>query len=211
LDIIEMKTIDESIENLKRAMLSEAKAEAEQAQATAKAKAETIKQHAKEQAAELRAKILDRTREEAERLSGQVKATSQMKARTMELEKREKLLDMVFSNSKDQLASIQTWSDYEQIALKLMKEALSQIKAGQVLVRADASTLQYFTEAVLEQISKETDVQISLGAPLEHGIGVIATTTDGHLYYDNTLETRLIRLQNSLRLPIYRVLIGEKI
>jgi vacuolar-type H+-ATPase subunit E/Vma4 len=33
---------------------------------------------------------------------------------------------------------------------------------------------------------------------------------DGKLHYDNTLETRLHRLEGTLRSSVYKVLIGEK-
>jgi vacuolar-type H+-ATPase subunit E/Vma4 len=206
-----MRTIEENIESLSRAMLSEAKAEAEQAQADAKAKADAIQLHAQEQAAVVRAEILERARADADRLGGQVKATSQMKARTIELAHREKLLNEVFSTSRKQLATVQQWADYDQIAQRLLREALNQLKARKLQVRADAATLKFFTDEVVAQISKDLDVQISFGKPLEHGIGVIAATADGHLTYDNTLETRLNRLQNTLRSPVYRLLIGESL
>ena len=65
-------------------------------QAEAKEKADAIRQHAQEQAESERKEILDRAKQEAERIRSQVIATAQMKARTLQLEHREKLLDKVF-------------------------------------------------------------------------------------------------------------------
>ena len=52
---------------------------------------------------------------------------------------------------------------------------------------------------------------MKLAHPLEKGTGVVVETHDGHLQYDNTLETRLNRLQNLLRSPVYHLLMGETI
>jgi len=190
-------------------MESEAKAEAEQIRASAQAKADEIRQRARQQAEAERGEILDRARQEADRLRGQVIATTQMKARTVELEQREKLLDIVFEAAHKQLSSIEQWSEYNQIAHKLLQEAVQQLGASKIQVRADEQTQKVLAKQGLEQLSKELGIEIILGKPLSQGLGVISETIDGHLQYDNTLETRLDRLQNGLRSPVYRILIGE--
>jgi len=204
-----MRSSDVNIESLSRAMESEAKAEAEQIRASAQAKADEIRQRARQQAEAERGEILDRARQEADRLRGQVIATTQMKARTVELEQREKLLDIVFEAAHKQLSSIEQWSEYNQIAHKLLQEAVQQLGASKIQVRADEQTQKVLAKQGLEQLSKELGIEIILGKPLSQGLGVISETIDGHLQYDNTLETRLDRLQNGLRSPVYRILIGE--
>lgn len=204
-----MRSSDENIESLSRAMESEAKAEAEQLRARSQAKADEIRQRAQQQADAERGEILDRARQEADRLRGQVIATTQMKARTMELAQREKLLDSVFDAAHKQLSSIQQWSEYNQIAHKLLQEAVQQLGASKIQVRGDEQTQKVLADLGLEQLSKELGAEIILGKPLSQGLGVVSETVDGHLQYDNTLETRLDRLQNGLRSPVYRILIGE--
>ena len=190
-------------------MESEAKAEAAQIRTNAQAKAEEIRQRARQQADTVRNEILARAQQEADRLRGQVIATTQMKARTLELDHREKLLDSVFAEARKQLASIEQWSDYNEIAHKLLKEAVQQLGAGKIQVKADEQTQKEIAKLKLEQLSTELGAEISLGKPLSQGWGVISETADGHLQYDNTLETRLDRLQNGLRSPVYHILIGE--
>ena len=206
-----MRSLEENIESLSRAMISEAKGEAEQILVSARARADAIRQQAQQQADAQRAEILERAHLEANRLHGQAIATTQLKARTMELEHREKLLDSVFAASSKQLSSVQRWTDYDKTAQRLLHEALVQLHASQAKVQADPPTMKCFTSKVLEQVSNETNTKISLGEPLKQGIGVSVETADGHLHYDNTLENRLNRLQNSLRSPVYRLLIGEKL
>jgi vacuolar-type H+-ATPase subunit E/Vma4 len=63
----------------------------------------------------------------------------------------------------------------------------------------------------LDELSRELDGKFTFGKKLEEGTGVIVNAAGGKLHYDNTLETRLSRLQGSLRSSVYKVLMGEKI
>jgi vacuolar-type H+-ATPase subunit E/Vma4 len=206
-----MKSPDENIKVLSRAVLSDAREDAEHAISEAKAKAENIRQNAKETAEAERSKILEQANREADRVRSQAVAVAQLKARTMQLEQREKLLDSVFSAARQKLTAMQRDSDYEQVAERLLQEALTQLSASTVKVRADRTTQEIFTTSMLEKLSKDLKVNIQLEKPLERGTGVIVETVDGHRQYDNTLETRLKRMQDSLRTSVYHILMGETI
>jgi vacuolar-type H+-ATPase subunit E/Vma4 len=127
------------------------------------------------------------------------------------LEHREKLLEKVFAEAGQRLPEIEKQSDYSQIARRLVHEALVQLKPASAKIHADKATQKVLTQKIVDELSKEFNVKLSFGEPLEHGTGVIIETDDGHLQYDNTLETRLSRLQNGLRPPVYRILIGESL
>jgi len=204
-----MVSIDENLKVLSRAVLNDVQDEADQILDQAKTKAERIRQRAKEQAEAERTKILDHASVEAERVRSQAVATSQLKARTMLLEQREKLLDEVFETAKQRLSSVLRGSDYQETAQRLVKEAVHQLKAESAMVRADEETMKALSTSVIEKLSKETQIKIKLGDSLEKGLGVIAETEDGHRQYDNTLETRLKRMQDTLRSSVHRILMGE--
>lgn len=204
-----MVSIDENIKVLSRAVLSDVQGDAEQILAEAKTKAEEIRQRAQEQAEAERARILEQATVEADRVRGQVIATNQMKARTLLLEQREKLLEEVFNNAKERLPSILRGSGYEKTAQRLLKEALRQLGVGSAVIRADEETMKSLTTSALETLSKETQMQLKLGEPLQRGFGVVVETEDGHRQYDNTLDTRLRRMQDTLRASVYRILMGE--
>lgn len=204
-----MKSPDENIKVLSRAVLSDAREEAEQALSEAKTKAEEIRQEARDEAEAERSRIMEQAHREAERVRGQALAVAQLKARTMELGQREKLLENVFSEVRQKLTTMQRDSDYEQVAERLLHEALRQLNADTARVRADKTTQAIFTSRKLEKISKDLNVKIQMGNALEQGTGVVVETLDGHRQFDNTLETRLKRMQETLRTPVYRILTGE--
>jgi|SRR5688572_20523908 len=205
-----MNTEAQDIEMLSRAILTEVRDEAEQIKAEAKEKAEAIRKRAQEQAERERKAILDRAREDAERLRGQGVATAQLKARSLQLTNREQLLDRVFKTAREKLPEIQKRSDYDEIAALLLREALVQLRVNKANIRADKTTQGILEKKALREISKELNGQFTSADPLEEGIGVVVDAADGRLNYDNTLETRLNRLEGTLRSAVYKMLIGEQ-
>ena len=205
-----MNTQVDDIEMLERAILTEARDEAEQIKAEAKAKAEAIRKRAEEQAEQERKAILARAREDVERLRGQAVATAQLKARSLQLSNREQLLDRVFKAVREKLSEVPKRPDYDQIAALLLREALVQLRVNNAQVRADKTTQAILEKRTLDEFSKELKGEFTSAGTLEEGTGIIVDAADGKLHYDNTLETRLDRLEGPLRAVVYRVLIGEK-
>ncbi len=206
-----MGAAEGSMELLAQAVMSEARADAEQVLVEAREKANAIRQRAQEQAAVERKQILERASQEVDRIRRQAIATAQIQARMLELEQREKLLDRVFEAARQQLPTVQQWSDYDQIVCQLLREALVRLEAGKATVRADEATQQLLTAPVLDKISKELGVELRVGKPLEQGTGVVVETEDGRRRYDNTLTVRLSRMQDALRSQVYRLLMGESL
>jgi V/A-type H+-transporting ATPase subunit E len=206
-----MKNSPEDIEMLARAILTEARDESEQIKAEAAEKAEAVRKRAQEQAEAERRMILDRANEDADRLRGQSAATAQLKVRSMKLEDREKLLDGVFEEVKKQLDAVKNRPDYDAIAALLLREALTQLRVKKAEVKADESTQKALKNGALDAISKELNGEFSLVGTLDEGTGIVVDAAGGKIHYDNTLETRLSRLQNTLRSSVYKVLMGEKV
>jgi V-type H+-transporting ATPase subunit E len=202
-----MKTEAEDIEMLSRAIMVEAREEADQLQAEAKEKADAIRKRAQAEAESERKIILDRAKQDADRLRSQSSATSQLKGRSTQLEQREKILNGVFEEVKKQLDAVKKRPDYNTIATMLVREALTQLNVTEAEIRADESTQKALK---LDDVSKELKGKFSFGDKLEEGTGIVVNASDGKIYYDNTLETRLSRLQASLRSSVYKVLMGEK-
>jgi len=201
-----MKSESEDIELLARAIRAEVNDEAAHLLAEAKEKAEAIRKRAQEQAESERKEILERAKQDAERLRSQTTATAQLKSRSFQLDEREKLLDGVFTEVKKRLETVKNRPDFGAIASMLTREALTQLQVNQAEIRADEATRKALN---LNELSKELNGQFSFSDPLEEGTGVVVSAASGKLSYDNTLETRLSRLQGTLRSAVYKVLMGE--
>jgi vacuolar-type H+-ATPase subunit E/Vma4 len=205
-----MKSEAQDIEMLERAIFTEAREEAGQMQAEAKEKAEAIHRRAQAEAEAERKVILDRANQDAERLRSQATATAQLKARSSQLGHREKLLDSVFEEVKKQLGAVTKRADYDAVAALLLREALTQLRVNKAEIRADESTQKALKKGALDQLAKELNGEFTLAGALDEGNGLVVDASDGKIHYDNTLETRLNRLQGTLRSAVYKVLMGEK-
>jgi vacuolar-type H+-ATPase subunit E/Vma4 len=204
-----MKSEDESIQALTRAVQSRAKEDAEQVLADAQAKADSFQQRGREESAAERRKILAQAEQDAQRIRSQAVATTQMKARTLKLASREKLLDRAFEAARKQLASIPQRPDYDRVLRRMLREALAHLETDAVRIQADDRTRQLLTDPWLADMSKETGVRLQLGPGLKQGMGIVVETADGHRQFDNTLETRMRRMRDRLRTPVYKLLEGE--
>lgn len=204
-----MKSEKQDIEMLELAILTEAREEAGQLQVEAKQKADAIHKRAQEQALQDRRSILERAQQDAERLRSQATATAQLKARSSQLEHREKILDGVFEEVKKQLGAVVKRADYDDVAALLLREALTQLRVNKAEIRADDATQKALKKGALDQLAKELNGEFTLAGALEEGSGVVVNASGGKIHYDNTLETRLDRLQNTLRSAVYKVLMGE--
>jgi vacuolar-type H+-ATPase subunit E/Vma4 len=206
-----MKSMEKGMQVLSRAVLKKARADADSVLDEAKLSAGDVRQKAQQQAEAEREKILERARQEVERIRSQAVASARLEARTLKLEQREKLLDDVFDAVRQRLPTVQQWTDYDQVVHLLVREAVGQLKTDEGHIWADESAQEILSEDKLASLSEELGVQLQLGEPLQHGVGVIAKTPDGHREYDNTLDARLNRWQDELRFSVYHLLMGESL
>ena len=204
-----MVTVEGNIEALSQAILSEARAEIDELKRNAQSQADSVRKRAQESATKERTAIVEQAIQEARRLRSQATATAQLKARALELEHRERLLDSVFQAVAERLPKVPQREDYGAIVIHLAREALSQLRSDVGELLLDEAARGVFTQDILDDLAKTALVQLTVGGPPAAGFGVIARTPDGHLQFDNTLETRLRRMQSSIRSVVYRVLMGE--
>lgn len=204
-----MKSTAESMQALSRAVLSQAKSEAEKIRGDAEVKADAIRQQIQDQVASEHTEILEHAQQKAEELRSQAIAAAQLKTHRLELDRRELLLDHVFEVAEQRLPEITKRTDYDQILRKLILEAVDRMGADAFSIRADKVSRKILAPGLVNEIAKEAKVKLRLGPVLESGTGVMVETSDGHRQYDNTLEARLNRLRDALRSPVYHLLMGE--
>jgi vacuolar-type H+-ATPase subunit E/Vma4 len=197
------------IQALGNAIMEEARQKVNQVLADAQAQADSIHQQAQVQADTEREAILQRAREEAQALHEHTIAAAQLEAQRLKLKRREQVLERTLADARQQLASAPQWPDYEQIAKRLVREAVEHLGTGEVLVRADVGTRKMLDDQVLANLGRELGVRLRAGEALTQSTGVVLETPDGHRRYDNTLETRIARMRDGLRTPAYHILMGE--
>ena len=198
-----------SLKDLSRGVLGEAQAEARQVLEDARARAESIRQEAQRQAEARRKEVLQRARREVEPVRSQAVAAAQLEAQKLRLESREELLNQVFSAAREELKSAPQWPDYPDILRHLIGEAAANLAVEELILHADAQARKVLSDAFLAEAGGQLGVCLRRGELLNEGVGIVAETPNGHRRYQNTLEARLRRLQESLRAPVYRLLRGD--
>lgn len=199
------------LQSLEQAILEGARNDAQQLLAEARARAESILAQAEKEVSAESDVIVQRTQKSTEVERGQAVALAQIEAQKLDLQHREQLLERVFDEALRRLASAPEWPNYAEIALHLVRDAMDHMDTDYALVRADAATRQVLDDEALADLSGDLGIYLRAGEPLERGTGVVVHTPDGHRRYDNTMETRLARLHNALRAPVYRILTGEDV
>ena len=205
-----LKSIDERIEDLSRAIIEEAHADAEMLKSVAKLKVNVVLEAGQKQAEKIRTEILENAKLEAERLKEERLAEVAIKAKIEWLEKREELLETVFQTVRLRCKSLLESDEYPQALQGLIMDAVGQLQSNQVWLHLDSASRSLLDEKSLDVISQSLGVELHVGDDLTDGIGVIAKDALGHRIFDNTLETRLNRQMESLRSDVYKILIGEE-
>ncbi len=198
------------IQALETGIMAQARDEAQRILGDAESKARAIRQQAQTQAEAERKAIVQRVQDEARRAREQVIASAQLEAQSLKLQRREQLLGRVFAAARQNLAALQESPDYPEIVRHLLREAVDHLAADEVRVRADPKTQQVLEQGLLAEVEAQAGVHIALGEPLARGVGLVVETPDGHRRLDNTLETRLSRMQENLRAPVFHILMGEQ-
>ncbi|MBN1582982.1 MAG: hypothetical protein JXA89_19895 [Anaerolineae bacterium] len=206
-----MVTTEQSIQGLTRAVMTEAQAQAEQTLTDARVRAEAIQQQAQARADKMRESILQQAQQQAALIRSQAMASAQLEAKRLQMERREALLNRVFETARQRLTAVQGWTTYPDVVQKLVREGAIQLNAEAILVHADQRTMDLLPDTVMENLSQSLSIELQRGAVLKQGIGVIVETIDGHRQFDNTLEARLGRWQDTLRTPVYHLLMGESL
>ena len=205
-----MSPKQDAIQTLTSAIMAEAQKETQQILAEAEAKAADLRRKAEAQASSESAERLQLAEAEVQTLRIHTAAAAQHDAQTLKLQKREQLLLRVFDQVRQQLPAVPHSEGYAALIRALIREAVKSLSVeGDVVLHADAATQTLLDSALQVDLGQELGVHLTAGSPLEQGTGIIAETPDGHRKYDNTLEARLTRMQERLRAPVYRILMGE--
>lgn len=204
-----MSPQEDDIRVLERAILQEASGEAQRIAADARARVSSLREEAQARLEADRAAIIARANAEADSLLAQTVAEVRLTAQSLQLGRREQLLDQAFSSARARLAEVAQRPGYVEIAVFLLREAAKHLESDEMIVKADSVTAQYLDEASLESLGHDLGIRLMMGEPLADGTGIVLETPDGHRRFDNSLETRLDRMHDRLRAPVFHILMGE--
>jgi len=211
------------VEKIVSHIQAEAEKEISEILLTAQTEAAKIKQAAQEKADQEVERILSNGKRLASLEEQRMLAETKINVRRKRMDAREEAIDSSFSEAKKVLEALagkgkQDHFDYKDILFNLIASA-SEVVAGDrlelVLNHRDRKTFDTKTlEEVGELVKQRTGRNISLvlaDEPMQFLGGVVVRDLEKSVEIDNTLETKLNRLKEGIRVDVAKILFGDRL
>jgi V/A-type H+-transporting ATPase subunit E len=160
---------------------------------------------ARKETSEAVAKILETGMKQAESVKRQIIGAAELEARNAQLKSLESAVNESFDSAIERVSS-SSGAAYEKALGRLIQEGLDVIGP-----RAVVHCSSKGKKAVASAMRKlDRKAKVTLGAePVETTGGVVLSTPDGSVRFDNTFEARLERMRADLRKDVATVLTGS--
>ena len=187
-------------------ILQEAKRKAEEILERARREASSLLREVEERGRREAEEILERASREGRQLYEERVARGRVEARKELLAKKEELIGEVFRRAEEGLRKHVSSREYERDLLRMAVEACRRLGAEEVVVEASARDLERLKRMEGELRKELGGIRVSFGKPLETLGGVRVRSADGLRELDETLESRMRREREELRVRVARIL-----
>lgn len=183
----------------------------ERAEYTSKGRITQILKDAEEQ----KEAILRKGAEEAKSARRLVLSDLNLELKKVGLRIKGEIIEEALSMLKQKIEQFRSSPDYPSFLVGLALEGIKAIAHNDVIITPGERERDFLTEDLIADIRKRAslilrnDVNISIDHnSLKNKSGLRLSTKDGRLFYDNTLESRIERMSDELRLIISRKIFG---
>jgi V/A-type H+-transporting ATPase subunit E len=153
--------------------------------------------------------IIESSKKQAENLKRQIIGSSTLNARNKELIIIESAIDEIFTKAKEKLTRSNNEKNYEKLLTRMVQDSVS--KLGSDIVIQCNKTDQKLVRKISSQESTGKNMKISVSDDFLDMIGGIkATSVDGTMTLDSTLDSNIESLKPLIRKDIVQLLRGEK-
>ena len=152
--------------------------------------------------------IIESSKKQAENLKRQIIGSSTLNARNKELVIIESAIDEIFTKAKEKLAQSNNEKNYEKLLTRMIQDSVSKLGSDTIIQCNKAD--QKLVRKVSSQESTGKNMKISVSDDFIDIIGGIkATSADGTMTLDNTLDSNIESLKPLIRKDIVQLLRGE--
>lgn len=153
--------------------------------------------------------IIEASKKQAENLKRQIIGSSTLSARNKELVIIESAIDEIFDKAKQKLATSNNEKNYEKLLNNLIKDSAGNL-GSEIVIQCNKTDLK-LVKKLASGISSDKKMKISVSDEVIDIIGGIkATSLDGTMTLDNTLDSSIESLKPLIRKEIVQLLRGEK-
>lgn len=154
--------------------------------------------------------ILENAKKQAENLKRQIVGSSRLSARNNQLILVEDSVKTVFEMSRKRLLSVHKEADYEKLMKQALLNSLNEIGKNDLIIESN-KTDSGLVRKLVDSINKEKRTKMVVADKNINILGGIrATSSDGTLTYDDSIDSRIERLKPLIRKHIVQILRGSE-
>ena len=196
------KAASDTLEKVSGEFEKEALSDLEATRTETLAKLEAVRKETEEAVS----KILETGIKQAEAVKRQIIGAAELDARNIQLKALEKAVNESFDAASNQISELKGTS-YDKAMERLIQEGLEAI-GPKAKVQCSPKDKRVVASIVKKLSGKE---KVSMDDnPVETMGGVVLTTPDESVRFDNTFEARLERMRPNLRQEVAAILTGER-
>lgn len=152
--------------------------------------------------------IIESSKKQAENLKRQIIGSSTLNARNKELVIIESAIDEIFNKAREKLAQSNNEKNYEKLLTRMIKDSIAKL-GSEIIIQCNKTDLK-LVKKISSQESTNKKVKITVSDKVIDVIGGIkATSVDGTMTLDNTLDSSIESLKPLIRKDIVQLLRGE--
>ena len=155
--------------------------------------------------------ILENAKKHADNLKRQIVGSSRLSARNNQLILVEESVKTVFEMARKRLQTLHKEEDYEKLLKQALLNSLKEIGRNDLTIECNKTDLALVRKLV-DSINKEKKTKMVMADKnIDILGGMRATSSDGTLTYDDSIDSRIERLKPLIRKNIVQVLRGSRI
>jgi V/A-type H+/Na+-transporting ATPase subunit E len=152
--------------------------------------------------------IIESSKKQAESLKRQIIGSSTLNARNKELIIIESAINEIFTKAKEKLAQSNNEKNYEKLLTRVIQDSVSKL-GSEIVIQCNKAD-QKLVRKISSQESTTKNMKVSVSDNFLDIIGGIkATSADGTMTLDNTLDSNIESLKPLIRKDIVQLLRGE--
>ena len=152
--------------------------------------------------------IIQSSKKQGENLKRQIIGSSTLNARNKELLIIESAIDEIFNKAREKLAERNSQKNYEKLLTRMIEDTAAKL-GFEIIIQCNKTDLKQ-VKKLSSEISSEKKMKITVSDELIDIIGgVKATSVDGTMTLDNTLDSSIESLKPLIRKDIVHLLRGE--
>ena len=194
-----------SIEDILQALDDQCREECQEIFNRAEVEAKQVLEKAQAEAEAIRQARLAKVKAEAQSETTSMLYSARLKSKNTVISAKEQIAEKALASAEENLSGLRSRQDYPAILEELIKEGLTRI-SGKIAVHVDPTD-----EAAADAVMRKLGLDYELHTDIQSLGGAVVSDTGGRVRIINTVEERLNRAREKLRMYVSGILFDEEV